>query len=230
MAAVQAARLGFGRFILADGDRVELSNLNRQQFLRAHLGRNKAEVLAEIIRDINPRAEVQVIDRFLRRNDFEPSLAACDFAVNTVDWDGHAFVHMNRSARDLKRTVVFPLNIGWASALTVLGPEVDPQVEPTRWLLHDDESPLAIKRKLILKVVGPDMPAYLRRMLNAFLNDNAGSWPYDPQLATTTAVTSALIVRTLTALVAGEKVPHAPEFVYVDFAGLQTFVEPLNRS
>jgi molybdopterin/thiamine biosynthesis adenylyltransferase len=45
LVAIIAARAGFKNFILADGDRVEASNLNRQPFFIAHLGRNKAPTL-----------------------------------------------------------------------------------------------------------------------------------------------------------------------------------------
>ncbi|HEY7343732.1 MAG TPA: ThiF family adenylyltransferase, partial [Ktedonobacterales bacterium] len=49
-----ACRTGFGSFILADGDNVELSNLNRQAFFRRQIGENKATATAELLRDIRP--------------------------------------------------------------------------------------------------------------------------------------------------------------------------------
>ena len=47
--AVLAARTGFSRFTIADGDVVDSSNLNRQAFRVEHLGRNKAEVTESLI-------------------------------------------------------------------------------------------------------------------------------------------------------------------------------------
>jgi sulfur carrier protein ThiS adenylyltransferase len=57
-AAVALARAGVGRLILADPDRVEISNLNRQHYFRSDVGRVKVEALAEHLRAINPEIEL----------------------------------------------------------------------------------------------------------------------------------------------------------------------------
>lgn len=56
--AVSLTRAGVGRLMLVDFDRVELSNLNRQQYFVRHIGRYKTEALTEILRDINPYVEI----------------------------------------------------------------------------------------------------------------------------------------------------------------------------
>ena len=54
-AAEAVARAGVGNITLMDGDTVQPSNLNRQLVaLTSTIGRNKAEVMAERIRDIDP--------------------------------------------------------------------------------------------------------------------------------------------------------------------------------
>lgn len=52
--AVFLARLGVGRLVLADFDRVDVTNLNRQQYRAADLGQPKPKALAEQLRQINP--------------------------------------------------------------------------------------------------------------------------------------------------------------------------------
>ncbi len=52
--AFMLARSGIRRFILVDRDRVEASNLNRQAYFPADLGRPKVEALAE------PAAKVEL--------------------------------------------------------------------------------------------------------------------------------------------------------------------------
>ncbi len=220
VAALQAARTGFGRFILADGDRVERSNLNRQPFDHSQIGQNKAEATAEMIRRINPDARLQILPRFLKQGDFEEPLRDCDLALNTIDFENHAFIHCNQAARREKRTVLFPLNIGWGGALYILSPFADPDTPQARWLLETRLSPIELKRKLILNAVAASgqMKPYLRNLLDRFLDDKKKNWPYDPQLAVGAAITSALIVHAAVALVAGEKLPHVPEVIYVDLA------------
>lgn len=52
--AVSLARAGVGELFLVDFDRVEISNLNRQQYETADLGRLKTEALHERLLRINP--------------------------------------------------------------------------------------------------------------------------------------------------------------------------------
>lgn len=53
-AAVSLARVGIGKLVLIDFDRVELSNLNRQAYFLEHVGMFKTEAIADIIKRINP--------------------------------------------------------------------------------------------------------------------------------------------------------------------------------
>src|SRR5687768_13983853 len=55
------ARLGIGNFNIADLDRFELANFNRQVgATMSTLGRPKVDVLAEMARDINPDSDIRV--------------------------------------------------------------------------------------------------------------------------------------------------------------------------
>ncbi len=56
--AIALARAGLGKMIIADFDRVESSNLNRQQYFHDQVGRVKVEALAENIRRIHPYTTV----------------------------------------------------------------------------------------------------------------------------------------------------------------------------
>ena len=64
-AAEAIARAAVGTVAVMDGDQVAASNLNRQLVaLTSTIGRNKAEVMAERIRDINPDCRVEVIPNY----------------------------------------------------------------------------------------------------------------------------------------------------------------------
>jgi tRNA A37 threonylcarbamoyladenosine dehydratase len=86
-AAEAIARAGVGTIVLVDGDKVSLTNLNRQLLaLHSTLGRYKAEVMAERIRDINPEASVRPVNEFYTAENgarfFEE---AYDYIVDAVD-------------------------------------------------------------------------------------------------------------------------------------------------
>ncbi len=58
-AAVALARIGIGKLVIADFDKIEESNLNRQYFFYDQIGRYKAEALKENISKINPSVKVE---------------------------------------------------------------------------------------------------------------------------------------------------------------------------
>lgn len=56
--AIALARAGVGRLHLIDFDRVDISNLNRQQYRVSQLGKYKTEALCEQLKDIAPYVEL----------------------------------------------------------------------------------------------------------------------------------------------------------------------------
>lgn len=57
--ALSLTRAGIGGLKLVDFDRVDLSNLNRQQYGVRHLGRYKTEALTEVLLEVNPYLKVE---------------------------------------------------------------------------------------------------------------------------------------------------------------------------
>ena len=83
-----AARAGVGRMTIADADAVAPSNINRQLVaLHSTVGRQKAEVLADRLRDINPAIGLTVVNRYIRDEETYTLLdaAAYDFVVDAID-------------------------------------------------------------------------------------------------------------------------------------------------
>lgn len=86
-AAEQLARAGIGTLTLVDGDRFELTNCNRQlPALTSTLGRPKAEVVAERMREINPAGTFLPRVEFLQGDGIDRLLETrFDFAVDAID-------------------------------------------------------------------------------------------------------------------------------------------------
>ena len=80
-------RAGVGALHLYDDDTVSESNLNRQIVaLHSTIGRPKAEVMAERVRDINPNCDVKAIRMFyLPQNADEVDLSQYDYVVDCID-------------------------------------------------------------------------------------------------------------------------------------------------
>ncbi|MFR9650461.1 MAG: tRNA threonylcarbamoyladenosine dehydratase, partial [Rikenellaceae bacterium] len=87
-AAEMIARAGVGRMTIADADVVSESNINRQLVaLHSTIGREKSEVLAERLRDINPQIELTVVAKYIRDELTYELLdsAKFDYVVDCID-------------------------------------------------------------------------------------------------------------------------------------------------
>jgi molybdopterin/thiamine biosynthesis adenylyltransferase len=212
--ACLAARTGFQRFILADGDVVEESNLNRQPFMRGQMGQNKASATAALIGAIAPHAAIEVVPRFVEQRDFRMLVPRADIVVNTIDMESLAFVELNRVARAAGKTVLFPINIGWGGGLLVFTPDAMSLDEFVGGATGGDVATQVVYG--ILQRMPNGLPDYLRQLLPRYLQRTSQTWPFDPQLGVAAQITAALAVRTAVALVDGEPVRTAPDLIWCD--------------
>ena len=84
----QLARLGVGRFVLVDPDKVELKNLNRilnSTREDAYLGRPKVEVMARAIAAMGFDTEVEIIAEDLATPRAIKAVAECDVVFGCMD-------------------------------------------------------------------------------------------------------------------------------------------------
>lgn len=81
------ARLGVGRFRLADPDTFALANFNRQIGATMQtLNENKAEVTARMIRAINPQADVTIFKEGITQENTSDFLEGADLFIDGVDF------------------------------------------------------------------------------------------------------------------------------------------------
>lgn len=86
-AAEGLARAGIGSITLVDEDTVSESNLNRQLCaLHSTIGRNKSDVMADRILDINPECRVTSLPMRYEESTKEQFFSLpCDFIVDAID-------------------------------------------------------------------------------------------------------------------------------------------------
>ncbi len=81
------ARLGVGRFCIADLDDFELANFNRQAGAgMSTLDRSKVEVLAGMARDINPEADIRVFPQGVHAQNLAEFFRDVDLYVDGLDF------------------------------------------------------------------------------------------------------------------------------------------------
>jgi molybdopterin/thiamine biosynthesis adenylyltransferase len=137
------ARLGLGRLLVADGDRFAPSNLNRQLLATsASLGESKTRTTAEVLRQISPALEIQVLEEYLVKDTYALYLPQVDLALDALDTIP-ARLELLAAARQTGKPVVHGAVLGQDGQVSTILPG-DPLSFESRHLsqaLADVESP-----------------------------------------------------------------------------------------
>lgn len=83
--AVALARVGIGKLVIADFDRVDFSNLNRQYFFTDQVGKTKVIALKENINRIDPAIGVEMHEIHLDEGNIPVIYRDCDVIVEAFD-------------------------------------------------------------------------------------------------------------------------------------------------
>ena len=117
-------RMGVGRFKLADLDRFELANTNRQYGATTRtLGRDKLEVMAEVARSINPDVELELFPEGIGPGNIARFLSGADVALDGIDFFALPIRRMffaEARARGVPAVTSAPL--GFGATLQVFAP------------------------------------------------------------------------------------------------------------
>ena len=83
--ATTLTRAGVGKLILIDFDKVDITNLNRQQYKMSQLGRPKTECCLENLRDISPYTEIEIHTVKLTEENIPELLGEADIICEAFD-------------------------------------------------------------------------------------------------------------------------------------------------
>lgn len=87
-AAEMIVRAGVSRMTIADADKVSETNINRQLVaLHSTIGREKCDILADRLKDINPELQLTVVNRFIKDDETDALLDSdrFDYVVDAID-------------------------------------------------------------------------------------------------------------------------------------------------
>ncbi len=83
--AISLARAGIGKLILIDFDKIDITNLNRQQYKFCQIGRYKTDALLENIKEISPYTKIQTHTVKLNENNYYTLLSPADIICEAFD-------------------------------------------------------------------------------------------------------------------------------------------------
>ena len=83
--AIVLARAGIGKLVLIDFDRVDITNLHRQQYKANQIGLYKADALAESLLEIAPYTEIKTVTAKITEENFADLLKGADVVCEAFD-------------------------------------------------------------------------------------------------------------------------------------------------
>ena len=83
--AIALARAGVGKLILIDFDRVDITNLHRQQYKASQIGKYKTEALSENLLEIAPYIKIETITVRITEDNFAGLLEDADVVCEAFD-------------------------------------------------------------------------------------------------------------------------------------------------
>ena len=83
--AIALARAGIGKLLLIDFDRVDMTNLHRQQYKANQIGLYKADALAENLSEIAPYTEISAVTAKITEENFTELLKEADVVCEAFD-------------------------------------------------------------------------------------------------------------------------------------------------
>ncbi len=123
--AVTFARLGVGAFTIADPDIFTVTNTNRQYGATVKaMGRSKVEVMAEVLRDINPEVDVRIIREPLCADNVQKFFQDANLFVDGIDFfelDTRRLLFRIAAEQGLYSITAAPL--GFSTAWLVFAPQ-----------------------------------------------------------------------------------------------------------
>jgi molybdopterin/thiamine biosynthesis adenylyltransferase len=209
---VTLARLGIGKFTIADPDTFSVVNFNRQYGATlSNLGRNKAEAMAKIALEINPELDLRVTTKRIDEHNVDRFLDGADIFLDGLDFfaiDARRSIFRRAAERGIWAVTAGP--IGCSAAWLVFDPagmSFDEYFD-----LHD-EMPLI--SQLVAFAVGLTPRATHRHYLD--LNQVDLGQGYGPSLAAACQLASGVAAAEVQKILLGRgKVSPAPCYAQFD--------------
>jgi molybdopterin-synthase adenylyltransferase len=116
-------RMGFENITIIDGDKVEESNLNRQNYVEFDVGINKSEALKKRLLSINSNAKIEALPYYLTRENIKDLYIEHHVAINALDFSTDVPFLFDELCCQKSIPVIHPYNLGWAGFVFVITEE-----------------------------------------------------------------------------------------------------------
>ncbi len=204
-----ALRFGFEKITIVDGDHVERSNLNRQNYTEDDINTNKVDALAKRLKSINKNAEINCIDFFLTVENIGNHIKGHKAAINALDFSSPVPLIFDTTCQKLNIPILHPYNIGWGSLVTIIAKDgllLDTIANPDK---EFNEVTMVEYASSYLRFWGKPQK-WIDDIIEKYKKENEDLPP--PQLAIASWSVAALCTHLLYNIATGKKFKKFPEF------------------
>lgn len=203
-----ALRLGFETITIVDGDQVEKSNLNRQNYRMEDIGKPKVDALKEHLLNINPDANITAINTFIDNYNVEELIREKDVAINALDFKSDIPLVFDEWCQKYNVPVIHPYNIGWGGLAIVVEP-TGPQLKDFTDTWENFEVRLIEHIVNYFKFWAKPKP-WIENIITQYKNEKSVLPP--PQLSVASWIVAGLCTNLLFCIATGQKVKRYPKF------------------
>lgn len=118
-----ALRIGFENITIVDGDKVELSNINRQNYTEQDIAISKVDAIKQRLLSINSEANIKIHNCYLTTENLRQLLLGHKIAINALDFSSEVPLAFDSICKENDIHVLHPYNIGWGGIVAVISPE-----------------------------------------------------------------------------------------------------------
>lgn len=203
-----ALRFGFEYITIVDGDLVEESNLNRQNYRMQDIGHSKSEALKKHLLSINPNANISSINKYIDTDNVENIIKGHNVAINALDFKSEIPLVFDKWCQKYNISVIHPFNIGWGGLAFV--------VEPTGQQLIDfSDNWQNFEVQIIEQIINDSRSRakpkiWIENIISQYLKEKTVLPP--PQLSIASWITAGLCTNLLFCIATGQKVKYYPKF------------------
>lgn len=202
-------RFGFENLTIIDGDVVELSNLNRQNYTEKDIAVPKVNALQERLLSINKNASIKVHHCFLTPENVHELIPGHKIAVNALDFTSAVPLIFDEICQKHHIPVLHPYNLGWGTLLFVISSEGSGLNYLSKKEEHFNELNVVEYATSYMAFWG-NRQAWIEDIIKKYKEEN-GSFP-PPQLAVASWLAGAVSTHTAFEIAMGKEVKTFPEF------------------
>jgi len=204
-----ALRLGFENITIIDGDEVELSNLNRQNYTENDIETSKVNAIKKRLLSINKNATIVVQNCFLTAENVEDDIKGHKIAINAIDFTSDVPFVFDLICQQNNIPVLHPYNLGWGGLVTIITPKGLPLKSIEKNGEQFDEIKMVEYASSYLKFWRTPHD-WIDEALEKYLKENKILPP--PQLSIASWAVAAMCTHLLFNIATNKKTKEFPEF------------------